>query len=168
MVLENHLASTERACTYSAGKAGRQHSVVNFQSRLFRYVILCRFQEYSVRQFQCQKPMDLGSVVPVALKMAIDNSTDCVWVKVWPRQRTRVQEHFPHIVGKLVAIPHSKMKWLVAAKPDAFQVKPGKQVVHLRNPLWHPGVVGVFCLEQKLEEGVSEGGFHIAEAEVRP
>ncbi len=41
-------------------------------------------------------------------------------------------------------------------------------MIHLRNPLWHPVVVGVFCLEQKLKESVGDRGFHIAEAAIRP
>src|SRR5580700_6614543 len=73
--------------------------------------------EKPVYQFERKKPVDFCRVVAIALEVAIDNSANRIRVKVWPGQRTRIEQHFPHIVGKLVAVPHSKMKWLVPAEP---------------------------------------------------
>src|SRR5207247_2253079 len=96
--------------------------------------------------------MDLRGVVPVSLEVTLYDGLEPAPLEVRARQSTRVQEHFPNVLGEDIPVPDPEMEQLVPAQEEAFETKQRQEMIDPGHQLGHPDIVGVFRLEQELQE----------------
>ena len=66
--------------------------------------------------FQRKRFMDVSGVIPVTSEVTLNHCLERFPFKVRPRKRPRVEQHFPNVLGKGVAVPDTEMTELVAAQ----------------------------------------------------
>ena len=109
-------------------------------------------QEEAVNDFQGQQFVDLGRVVPISFEMALYHGLDPFSFDIRPGKTARVEQHFPNVSSEGIPVPDPEMEDLVPSEEETFEAQRRENMVHAGHPLGHSHVVGVFRLEQKLEQ----------------
>src|SRR5271167_486080 len=91
-------------------------------------------------------------------------SFHCLPLNVWPAQATLVEEHFAHIVGELVAIPHAKVAELVPPQKQALDLQRRERMIDARQPLRHAVVVRILGTKRELLEAAHDGRTPVSRA----
>ena len=105
-----------------------------------------------MQKFQGQHLVDLGGVIAAAPEMSRHDGFKTAPFEIRPRKSARIQKHFPNISGESVPIPDPEMVELLPSEEQAFETERREEMIDPGHPLGHPGVVGVFRLDKKLEE----------------
>ena len=105
-----------------------------------------------MQEFQGQHLVDLGGVVPVSLEVSRNYGLEPPRFEIRPRQSASVQKHLTNIWSEGVPVPDPEVVELMPSEEQALEAEDGEEMIGSGYPLGHPGVIGVFRLEQELEE----------------
>src|SRR5438876_7599409 len=103
-----------------------------------------------MQEFQGQHLVDLGGVVPVSLEVSCNHGLKSARFEIRPGKSASVQKHLTNIRREDVPVPDPEMVELVPSEEKAFEAEEREEMIGSGYPLGHPGVIGVFRLEQEL------------------
>src|SRR5580704_2575190 len=104
--------------------------------------------------------MDLAGMVLALLHVAVHHGLDRGALQVRPGKRSRVEQHFLHVLGESVAVPNTKMIILVPAQEETLHVEGRKTMIELGHRRAHAVVEFVFRLERNLEIRAGKSADH--------
>lgn len=74
-------------------------------------------------KLQRQQSVNLRRVIAVAFEMAPHYFFNLLSIQIGARKRLRIEQHFPHVVRELLAIPNTKVVEFLSPKKETLEMK---------------------------------------------
>ncbi len=105
-----------------------------------------------MHEFQGQHLVNFGRVVPPPVEVPAHHGLKALPFEVRTGKSPRIKQHFPDVLGEVIAVPDPKMTELMPAEEKPLEAEGRKEMIYPGYPLGHTVVVSVFRFKSELEE----------------